>query len=67
MKKTSRTADTPQADAVPEALSTAPLLHDEIARRAYDRFCERGCFHGADLDDWLAAEREVLAEHQDQP
>ncbi|MGE3843086.1 MAG: DUF2934 domain-containing protein [Vicinamibacterales bacterium] len=67
MKRTSRTA-APYRDAVPVAPSAADRpLHDEIARRAYARFCERGCCHGADLDDWLAAEREVLAEHQDQP
>lgn len=37
-------------------------LQAEIARRAYLRFCDRGCAHGCDVDDWLAAEREVLAE-----
>ena len=37
-------------------------LRDEIARRAYTKFCDRGCAHGNDMDDWLAAEREVLAE-----
>ena len=34
----------------------------EIERRAYQRFCDRGCQDGFDVDDWLAAEREVLAE-----
>jgi Protein of unknown function (DUF2934) len=33
--------------------------HDEIARRAYEKFCERGGEHGHDLDDWLRAEREL--------
>ena len=37
-------------------------LRDEIERRAYQRFCDRGCQSGSDLDDWLAAELEVLAE-----
>lgn len=36
-------------------------LREEIEQRAYRRFCERGCQAGADLDDWLTAEREVLA------
>ena len=38
-------------------------LRDEIARRAYVRFCERGGLHGNDVADWLGAEREVLAEN----
>ena len=36
-------------------------LRQEIARRAHLRYCDRGCVSGADVDDWLAAEREVLA------
>lgn len=35
-------------------------LREEIARRAHLRFCDRGCAHGGDVDDWLAAEREVI-------
>ena len=34
----------------------------EIERRANERHRARGCAHGHDLDDWLAAEQEVLAE-----
>lgn len=37
-------------------------LRDEIARRAYFKYCDRGCVPGADIDDWLAAEREVIEE-----
>ena len=36
-------------------------LRHEIALRAYQRYCERGCASGCDVDDWLAAEREILA------
>lgn len=32
---------------------------DEIRRRAYHIFQERGSFHGSDLDDWLKAEKEI--------
>jgi hypothetical protein len=32
---------------------------DEIARRAYERFLNRGCEHGRDLEDWLLAEQEI--------
>ena len=39
-------------------------VREEIARRAYQRFCDRGCTHGSDTEDWLAAEGEVLAQLQ---
>ena len=32
---------------------------DDIARRAYELYEERGCEHGRDFDDWLLAEHEV--------
>lgn len=35
--------------------------HREIAVRAYEFFVQRGGTHGRDLDDWLQAERELLA------
>lgn len=34
----------------------------EIERRAHERHRARGRAHGHDLDDWLAAEQEVLAD-----
>lgn len=33
--------------------------HNEIARRAHERFEERGREHGADQEDWYEAEREI--------
>jgi hypothetical protein len=41
-------------------------IHDEIAAVAYELFEARGCIHGCDLDDWLNAERIVLAGHAGQ-
>ena len=38
-------------------------LREEIAVRAYYKFCERGCTPGSAVEDWLVAEREVLSEH----
>ena len=32
---------------------------DAVARRAYEIYQRRGGDHGADLDDWLEAEREL--------
>lgn len=44
-------------------VADADALRREIELRAYDRYCARGCAAGADIDDWVAAEREVLAAH----
>jgi hypothetical protein len=41
-------------------------LHDEIAAVAYELYEARGCVPGRDLDDWLDAERVVLARHAGQ-
>jgi hypothetical protein len=38
------------------------VTHDQIARYAYRLFEERGRVHGHALDDWLAAERALSAE-----
>jgi hypothetical protein len=35
---------------------------NHVARRAFVLFLERGAKHGHDVEDWLRAEREVLAE-----
>jgi hypothetical protein len=35
---------------------------DEIARKAFDIYVTRGGEHGHDLEDWLKAESELLAE-----
>ncbi len=39
-------------------------LEDEIRRRAYEIFEERGGTPGDENEDWLRAEREVLARYQ---
>jgi hypothetical protein len=36
-------------------------LRQEIQLRAYYRYCERGYAPGADVNDWVAAEQDVLA------
>jgi Protein of unknown function (DUF2934) len=39
---------------------------DRIAQRAYELYLARGGTHGSDWDDWLAAEREILGDQQDE-
>ena len=36
-------------------------LRQKIELRAYFRYCERGCRPGHEVEDWVAAEQEVLA------
>jgi hypothetical protein len=36
------------------------VTHELIAIRAYEIFQSRGAIDGADMDDWLQAEKEVL-------
>ena len=42
------------------AAATEPM-HDEIARRAYQLYCEDRYEDGHDLDHWLRAEQELRA------
>jgi hypothetical protein len=44
-------------DALPKRLVTT----DQIARRAYEIYESRGRADGAQLEDWLAAERQLLS------
>ncbi len=53
---------------VPEARKNmVPIsMEDEIRRRAYEIYLERGSVPGDQNDDWVAAEREVQARCQQQ-
>lgn len=44
-----------------QAVSPCDDLQARIARRAYEIHVERGYRYGYALEDWLAAEREILA------
>ncbi len=39
-------------------------LEEQIQRRAYELYVERGSESGSDLDDWLQAEEEVRKVHE---
>jgi len=41
-------------------------FEDEIRRRAYELFLQRGQEPGNEADDWLAAEREVMQRYRQQ-
>jgi Protein of unknown function (DUF2934) len=44
-----------------ESLTMAPV-EEEIAKRAYEKFVDRGAIHGFDRQDWDEASRELIAE-----
>ena len=44
------------------SVSDDKLLRQRIAEKAYGLYECGGCCHGRDLEDWLEAERLVLAE-----
>jgi putative NADPH-quinone reductase len=64
-----KSARRPAADAVkvPAHESASRALNEslvevterDIARRAFELYCQRGRQHGQDADDWLQAEREL--------
>jgi hypothetical protein len=56
-RKGRRRAD--QHDPAPAQLLASNPTYEDIARRAYELFVERGGQHGGDVDDWLRAEREL--------
>ncbi|HXN99492.1 MAG TPA: DUF2934 domain-containing protein [Candidatus Acidoferrales bacterium] len=49
---------------VPLSDLTEALLcaYDRVARRAYDKFMDRGARTGSELEDWLDAEQEILGQ-----
>jgi HSP20 family molecular chaperone IbpA len=49
---------------VPLSDLTEALLcaYDHVARRAYDKFMDRGARTGSELEDWLDAEQEILGQ-----
>ena len=65
VRKTTKTASAknvltmPRLAANNESATTPGPTVNDIAKRAFELFCERGCLNGYDLDDWLRAEREL--------
>jgi hypothetical protein len=60
-RRTDKTTETPLTE--PASLTPMPETRNgDVARRAYELYCERGCEHGHDIDDWTRAEQELRAE-----
>jgi hypothetical protein len=48
-----------KSDGLSTVVHTDAVDREAIAQRAYERFIARGYRHGHDVEDWLAAEREL--------
>jgi hypothetical protein len=46
----------------PATTHRVQVPHERIAQRAYEKWMKRGCPHGSDMQDWIEAERELMAE-----
>ena len=42
-----------------DTVNDLTVSEEAIAARAFEYYCSRGGEHGRDMDDWLAAEREL--------
>jgi hypothetical protein len=56
---------TPEATVSQTDLARPPL-EEEIRRRAYEIWLQRGGQDGSDVVDWLLAEEEIRREHENQ-
>ena len=61
-EKTSRRQTSGKAKKDNGAGASAPLAHDEIARRAFEISLRRGQEPGHEQEDWLRAEHELREE-----
>lgn len=43
----------------PRGFQVHTITDSDIARRAFEIYCEHGFQHGRDVEDWLQAEREL--------
>ncbi len=57
-KRVRRSAAPARSGSSPKPAAAEPTV-DDIRRRAYERYLERGGNHGRHFDDWLEAEKEL--------
>ena len=61
--KTAQPAQTAkQTQTTQTASSASKPSCERVAQRAYEKWLKRGCVHGHDLQDWVDAEKELMAE-----
>jgi hypothetical protein len=55
-------ASTMQPQMMPQGMTNAMVPMDQVAKRAYEKWCKRGRPHGTDKQDWYEAEAELKKE-----
>jgi len=58
-RKTNNVLAMPSVESPTAAAIGSGVTENDIARRAFELYCDRGRDDGHDLDDWLNAEREL--------
>ncbi len=58
-RKTDNVLTMPSVESAIAAAIASGVTESDVARRAYELYCDRGREDGHDVDDWLNAEREL--------
>jgi len=58
-QKTDNVLTMPVVESATAAAIASGVTESEIARRAFELYCDRGREDGHDVEDWLRAEREL--------
>lgn len=59
-KKPNKASDSSIPD-FSEAITLSTELRERVTQKAYELYEKRGCVHDHDIEDWLEAERLVMA------
>ena len=62
MKRHRNTPHETHSEIADQPCAPSCVSQDSIACKAHERYVQRGGLDGQDLEDWLAAERELLEE-----
>ena len=58
-QKTDNVLTMPPVESPASVAIMSGVTEGDIAQRAFELYCDRGCEDGHDVDDWLTAEREL--------
>ena len=58
-RQTDNVLTMPAVEPPAAAQFTAAISEDDIARRAFELYCDRGRLDGHDVEDWLTAEQQL--------
>lgn len=62
MSRVTSPSSSSQSQSSGSSTQQVQIPREKIAQRAYEKWCQRGCPHGSDKQDWMDAETELRAE-----